>query len=597
MEINQVMENSYYTVERNVQIVLSLLKSYGIHKVIASPGTTNVTLVASMQSDPWFEMYSSIDERSAAYMACGMAAESGEPVVLTCTGATASRNYYPGLTEAYYRKLPVVAITATQDPANIGHHIPQVIDRSRCANDVCVFSAHIQFIEKASDEWNVTIKMNQAMHALKSHGGGPVHLNLETRYTRDFSVKILPPCRVIKYVDACSEFPPLPAGKIGIFIGSHRPMNAALREVIDRFCATNDAVVFCDHSSNYTGPYRVFNSLVGAQDFYRSSACRCDLIIHIGEVTAGYELMRFGYLGKQQWRVSEDGKTCDTFQKLSTVFEMPEEVFFAHYINKNAEDKATFVTACRKECEEVRSKMPELPFSNLWLAQQTAHRLPANSRLHLGILNTVRTWNFYEVPESVRCFCNSGGFGIDGIVSTLLGGSLSSPDNLHFCVVGDLAFFYDLNSMGNRHVGNNVRILLVNNGRGVEFRSPYHFCYQFGEDADAYMAAANHFGNQSREVVKNYAESLGYEYISATTKEEYLNVVEHFVTPEKLPRPIIFEVFTRIEDENLAIKAARNVMTTKKLKATIQTREMFNKYLPKSAVSMLRHIKQKMNSR
>ena len=63
------MENSYYTVERNVQIVLSLLKSYGIHKVIASPGTTNVTLVASMQSDPWFEMYSSIDERSAAYMA------------------------------------------------------------------------------------------------------------------------------------------------------------------------------------------------------------------------------------------------------------------------------------------------------------------------------------------------------------------------------------------------------------------------------------------------------------------------------------------------------------------------------------------------
>lgn len=101
------MEKRYYTNERNVQVVIALLKAYGIRKVIASPGTTNMTFVASIQDDPFFEMYSSVDERSAAYLACGLAAESGEPVVISCTGATASRNYMPGLTEAYYRKLPV----------------------------------------------------------------------------------------------------------------------------------------------------------------------------------------------------------------------------------------------------------------------------------------------------------------------------------------------------------------------------------------------------------------------------------------------------------------------------------------------------------
>ena len=104
----------YYTDERTAQVVLALLKEHGIRKVIASPGTTNMALVGSMQSDPYFEMYSSVDERSAAYMACGLAAESGEPVVISCTGATASRNYLPGLTEAYYRKLPVFAITSMQ---------------------------------------------------------------------------------------------------------------------------------------------------------------------------------------------------------------------------------------------------------------------------------------------------------------------------------------------------------------------------------------------------------------------------------------------------------------------------------------------------
>ena len=582
------MENSFYTVERNVQIVLALLKSYGVHKVVASPGTTNVTLVASMQSDPWFEMYSSLDERSAAYMACGLAAESGEPVVLSCTGATASRNYYPGLTEAYYRKLPIIAITSTQDPAKIGHNIPQVIDRSQIAKDVAVFSTHIQFVEKESDEWNVILKMNQAMHAIRHNGGGPVHINLETRYTRDLSVKTLPPCRVINYVGAWDEFPPMPKGKIAIFIGSHRPMSESLKNAIDRFCATYNAAVFCDHSSNYRGRYRVFNSLVGAQDFYSSTLCRSDLVIHIGDVTAGYELMRFGYTSKQQWRVGEDGKTCDTFNRLSAVFEMPEEFFFDHYSQPDAQGNDSYATACRREFEEIQGKMPELPFSNLYMAQQTAHRLPENSVLYLGILNTVRTWNFYEVPESVLCFCNSGGFGIDGTISSLLGASLAAPQKIHFGVVGDLAFFYDLNSMGNRHVGANVRILLVNNGRGGEFRSPYHFCYQFGDDADAYMAAAHHFGNQSPEVVKNYAESLGYEYMSASTKEEYLRHVEHFITPEKLDRPIIFEVFPRIEDENIAIKSARNIMTTKMSAPMVHTKEALKKIIPAGVIKAIK---------
>ena len=105
-------DTKHYTDERNVQIVISLLKQHGIHRVIASPGTTNMTFVGSIQNDPYFQIWSSVDERSAAYLACGMASETGEPVVLSCTGATASRNYMPGLTEAYYRKLPVLAITS-----------------------------------------------------------------------------------------------------------------------------------------------------------------------------------------------------------------------------------------------------------------------------------------------------------------------------------------------------------------------------------------------------------------------------------------------------------------------------------------------------
>ena len=90
----------FYTDERNVQILIALLKKHGIKHIVASPGSTNVTFVGSVQQDSFFEIYSCVDERSAAYMACGLAAEIMQPVVLSCTGATASRNYFPALTEA-----------------------------------------------------------------------------------------------------------------------------------------------------------------------------------------------------------------------------------------------------------------------------------------------------------------------------------------------------------------------------------------------------------------------------------------------------------------------------------------------------------------
>ena len=87
-----------YSNERAAQMLVSLLKQHNIKKIVASPGATNITFVATAMHDPWFEIYSSVDERSAAYIACGLAEEAQEPVVITCTGATASRNYMSGLT-------------------------------------------------------------------------------------------------------------------------------------------------------------------------------------------------------------------------------------------------------------------------------------------------------------------------------------------------------------------------------------------------------------------------------------------------------------------------------------------------------------------
>jgi len=554
------MENKYYTVERGQQILVSLLKQHGIRKVVASPGTTNITFVACLQYDPFFEVYSSIDERSAAYQAIGLSEESGEPVVLTCTGATASRNYVSGLTEAYYRKLPILAVTATQNENRIGHLIPQMMDRSQQMKDLVVLSEHVAVPRDANDEWDATIRLNRAVLALTHRGGGPVHINLATEYNRDFSVKELPIAKCIHRYTNRDELPIIPTGRIGILVGNHKVWHKSLVEAIDAFCEAYGAVVFCEHGGNYTGKYRVYNAILSQQAKCSKPCFNTDLLIHIGEVSA-YGCDAVGYATKAVWRVNEDGELRDRFKKLTNVFEMTEEEFFVTYTRKVAENNKDKAEIWLKECKEVYNELhtlipATLPFSNVWIAQQTAHRLPENSVLHLGILNSHRAWTMFELPKSIQgqSFVNTGGFGIDGCMSSMIGGALAQPDKLHYLIIGDLAFFYDLNSLGLRHLGNNIRILLVNNGKGTEFRNYNHPAAAFGEAADEFMSAARHNGNKHPELIKHFAQDLGFEYLTASSKSEYQSAVERFLLSEITETPMLFEVFTTNQDESDAIE-------------------------------------------
>ena len=75
-----------YTDDKATQLLVALLKEYNIKNVVISPGTRNYGFAESIQQDDFFTAYSVIDERSAAYFATGIAFETGEPVVIVCTG-------------------------------------------------------------------------------------------------------------------------------------------------------------------------------------------------------------------------------------------------------------------------------------------------------------------------------------------------------------------------------------------------------------------------------------------------------------------------------------------------------------------------------
>ena len=557
------MSTTYYSAEQNVQILIALMKAHGVRKIVVSPGTTNVCFVASVHHDPYFEIYSSADERSAAYIACGLAAETGEPVALSCTQATASRNYLSALTEAYYRKLPILAITSTKPIEEIGHGLQQIIDRSVQPKDTVRLSVYLPVIHTEKERWACEINANKAILELRHHGGGPVHINLGTEYTNDFTVKELPAVRKIERFTWKDELPELVPGRVGIFVAAHLEWSNELTETVDAFCEKYDAVVHCDQTSNYRGKYGIMHKLVGTQQLYDAPCKVHNTLIHIGDMSGSSVAAK----SNEVWRVSEDGDLRDSFKKLRYVFEMDELSFFKRYLAKKVEKKpsTSFYNEWRTEYDSLYKialeRNDEIPFSNPWIAMNTLSRIPEESVIHFGIYNTLRSWSFFEPPKSVLGYANVGGFGIDGNVSSLIGASLAHPEKLYFGIVGDLSFFYDMNSLGNRHVGKNLRIMLVNNGRGTEFTIKDNFTYKAGIEPGAvdYISAWGHYGKKSRQLVRHYAEDLGFIYLSASSKEEYLTSVAQFVSPEMGDAPILFEVFTDSGDEREALNIIYNL--------------------------------------
>ncbi len=549
----------YYSAELSTQMLVSLLKAHGIRKAVVSPGMKNYCFIGSLQCDEYFEIYSCVDERSAAYMACGLAEESGEPVVLSCTGATASRNYLSALTEAYYRKLPVLAVTSMTHVGEIGQLIPQILDRRTQMNDVVNLSVQIPMIHNKEDEWSNNVLINKALLELRRNGGGPVHINLETECNRDFSIRCLPQFREIYRIGYTDKIPEINYSNIAIFVGAHQLWDVYLTEMVDRFCEIYNGVVICDQTSNYKGKYGVFPCLLCTQEHYNSKLKSIDLLIHIGEISGSY----MDIFPKKVWRVSSDGEVRDTFKKLQFVFDMDEITFFSKYVSGNEGKTITdYYCAWKKECDDIHALIPELPFSNGWIASVTLPYIDKNIILHLAILNSLRMWNLFDGAHAEKCYSNTGGFGIDGILSSMIGAALANQEKIHIAVIGDLAFFYDFNSLGNRHLPRNIRIILINNGKGVEFRNYRHPAAEFGEDADPYMAAARHFGNQSSELVKHYSTDLGFDYYSARNKKEFLKAIDAFFKCDS-NKPIIIEVFTNTDEEAESYKIMKNLLHSK----------------------------------
>lgn len=547
----------------NIKMVTELLKKHNIKDLVISPGGTNIPLIKLVQNDDFFNCYSVVDERSAVYVAIGIYLQTGNPVVMICTSAQATRNYIPGLTEAYYKKVPILAITMEKHPRFKYQGYMQAPDQTSLPNDSIKKSFELPFVTDINDIYHSRRVINEAILELTHNGRGPVQLCIPWL---DFKIEEIWPKNIMikRFLINDVEKMNLNGKRILIVIGEHRPFSVKEKEALNYFCKNTDSVIYTNHLSNFSNEFSVnANLLFSTIDNENFEKIKPDILINIGGQTGDYplylKLSKTNYSEIENWIISEDGNIMDTYDKLTAVFQGKEEEFFLNITENNVDHK--YCELWKQEIKKL-NKNVDLPFSNVSIAKFLHDKLPNNSIIQFSILNSLRTWNLFDLNENIECYSNVGAFGIDGGMSTLIGQSIVT-DKLSFMIIGDLAFLYDINSLSIRHIKNNLRILLVNNNGGIEFKL-------HGEDknlVDNYIAAANHFKD-----AKGWAETCGFKYISANNMSEFEENSQIFIN--KSEQPIIFEVFVSDSDESEAyqklIKINKKTTKVEKIKDIIK---------------------------
>ena len=545
-----------YTELKSYQIIIALLKEYGIKHCVLSAGSRNVPFVHSIEEDPYFKCYSVVDERSAGYFALGLAQELNEPVVISCTSSTATCNYWPPVAEAYYQGVPIVVLTSDRDPQMLGQWEDQMIDQVGMYDRHVRKSVNLPIINNSDDELYCQRLMNEALLELNHHGTGPVHINVPMKsYNNSFNVKKLP--SVTKIDRICiedsedkwlSKIEKLKnAQRILVTCGQNSYVSDELKKSIKEFFNSFNSAISVEYMSNIEFEEGL-NLNIGMDSRYvtpkKVKELLPDIVISFGgNIFSGIKEEFRKFKGSfEHWLIQEDGRVVDMYKSLTTIFECTPEYFFNYFVTRSHQSKNNkeYYELLKGYVDSV--EFPEFPYSHVYAIKEVVEKIPTDSILHLSINNSIRIANFFKLNPNIKTYANIGTHGIDGCLSSFLGQAAASNKE-SFLVIGDLAFFYDMNAMRLRHINNNVHILMINNEGGSEF----YFNRMWKNDASDLHTTARHHTKAEGWVRQN-----NFRYLSAYDKESLEKALKEFMRTD-LDKPVFLEVLTEMKNDSKVI--------------------------------------------
>ena len=536
-----------YSDKKNVLQLVALLRAHGIRRAVLCPGSRNVPLVQAFATCEDFECFSVTDERSAGFFAVGLALHVQAPVVVCCTSGSALLNLHPAVCEAFYRRVPLVVVSADRPAAWIGQMDGQTLPQPGVFGGLVRKAVNLPEVRTGEDEWYANRLVNEALLEVDHHGYGPVHINVPlSEPLFQFTAEALPSVRRMVRRDMSDE-----GRTLSFFLKEELPKYRRVLVVSGQMSSDEAAgVAACLSGSRVAWLAEVLGNCPSASDAVRGfdallyaareedlQALRPDLVITVGGHVVSKRLKQFlrHTPSLVHWHVSPDGLPADLFYALTTVVEASPADFFRLFFRPEALPSGAYAQLWHESCARLAS--PETGYSEMYAVRRVLEALPPHAVLHLANSSVVRLAELCRLPEGVEVQCNRGVNGIEGSVSAAVGYAAVS-DRMNFLLVGDLSFFYDMNALWNGHKRSNLRNVVLNNGGGAIFHALPGL--DMAGDTRRFVTASHGAS------AAGWAESQGFTYLQAADTVSLLAAFDDLLD-ETATAPVLLEVFTDAE--------------------------------------------------
>lgn len=567
--------------QQHVFAISSICAEAGITHAVICPGSRSAPLVQAFVGNTNFKCISATDERSAGFIALGIARQTKKTVALICTSGTATVNLFPAVAEAYYQRIPLLILSADRPPELLNQQDGQMIMQKG------VFGKHVLNSHEmpclANSEENYQLAERVIIQALREcnelYGPGPVHVNVPLReplyLQKNESILDYQPKKSLKkeiqatqqpiqntdITEASKAFEN--SNKVLIIVGQHW-VDVELSALLNKFSHQEKVAIIADVVSNQTH-IATINNLDAVLQYANSDileTLKPDFILSIGGPLVSKALKNWLKLQTSTYhlRLQSQPIPVNTYNNVTHCVMAHVNLFLQRFITNIhlLPNNAGNYTNTWKQASELAKQKQQTFFNGAgkgWfeptVVNQILNSLPNDVVLHVGNSSVIRFVSWLGLNNQIKhCFGNRGTSGIDGSTSLAIGSAIAAPALKHVLLVGDLSFWYDNNAFWlNQPLPQNLVVFVLNNHMGNIFN--------WIDGPAENEALLPYYTTPQQRSIKNFTLDLNAKYMACSNQLELTQSLSNIYTTNCLT--IVELIFTNHTENNLAIKTFKQL--------------------------------------
>ena len=549
----------------------------GVRHAVFSPGSRSTTMAMLFKEHEGFETYMNIDERSASFMALGIAKAHKEPTVLVCTSGSAVAHYLPAVLEAQYSGVPLIVLSADRPHTLLHVGAPQTVDQHK------IFGTAVNYFEELAVPQESHYYTYPRQVARKSYmkamdtKKGPVHINvplfepLVPELSRNHFEAGRSSFKVVKpnysSVFGCDNRNNLTHINNGVDIAHGNDGTNEINDLLERserililagpqidideantirfFGEALQAPILADPLSNVRGcntsdvVISTYDALLAGQVLWHE--LKPDCVLQFGQIVVSKRVQQMiaSWTDVEYIEVNSTMDSMNPTGKTTMHVQASIDVFTHLYGKNNNSDK--YLKLWQRFEQEGKKQLSTAIDEPYCFEGRTIRALqehiPEDGQVFVANSMTIRDFDYFWFSGESKAvlYGNRGVNGIDGTISTALG--LAANGRPTYLVTGDLSLFHDLNGLAVAKTHNlNLTIILHNNDGGGIFeylpqKGTKHFDYLFSTSQGLdYSGAAKLYGcdytkisspDELSSVLANVSQETGVHIIEIPTNREY----------------------------------------------------------------------------